>query len=74
MTAILMFRNSHGHVHRRAARALKGQNGQLTHDKMPLLADQSCDSTAFFAGGAIDQITGYDFNCEHESNYTPILE
>ena len=65
MMATLMFRYGHSHLHRRAARALKGQNGQLTQDKMPLLADQSCDSTALFAGGAIDQITGYDFNCKH---------
>ena len=65
MTATLMFRNGHSHVHRRAARALKGQSSQLTHDRMPLSADQPSDSTAFFAGGAVDQITSYDFNCKH---------
>ena len=65
MTATLMFRNGHSHVHGRAARALKGQSSQLTHDRMPLSADQSRDSTALFAGGAIDQITSYDFNCKH---------
>jgi hypothetical protein len=65
MGAILMFRNGDSHVHRRAAGALKGQSSQLTHDRMPLSADQSRESTALFAGGAIDQITGYDFNCKH---------
>ena len=65
MMATLMFRYGHSHVHRRAARALKGQSSQLTHDRMPLSADQSRDSTALFAGGAIGQITGYDFNCKH---------
>jgi hypothetical protein len=65
MTAILMFRNGHSHAHRRAVGALKGQNSQLMHDRMPLSADQSRESTALFASGAIDQITGYDFNCKH---------
>jgi hypothetical protein len=65
MTATLMFRNGHSHVHRRAAGALKGQGSQLTHDRMPLSADQSRGSAALFADGAIDQITGYDFNCKH---------
>jgi hypothetical protein len=65
MTTTLMIRNGHSHVHRRAARALEGQSSQLTHDRMPLSADQPRGSTALFAGGAIDQITGYDFNCKH---------
>jgi hypothetical protein len=65
MIATLMFRYGHCHVHGRAARALKGQGSQLTHDRMPLSADQSRDSTAFFAGGAIDQIASYDFNYKH---------
>ena len=65
MIATLMFRYGHSHVHGRTAGALKGQSSQLTHDRMPLRADQSRNSTAFFAGGAIDQITSYDFNCKH---------
>jgi hypothetical protein len=65
MTVTLMLWDGHSHVHRRAAGALKGQGSQLRHDRMPLSADQSRDSTALFADGAIDQITGYDFNCKH---------
>ena len=65
MIATLMFRNGHRHVDGGAARALKGQSSQLTHDRVPLSADQSRGSNALFAGGAIDQITGYEFNCKH---------
>jgi hypothetical protein len=69
MTVTLMLRNNgYRHVHRRAAGALKGQGSQLTHDRMPLSADQSRKSTALFADGAIDQIAGYDFNCKHWSS------
>jgi hypothetical protein len=65
MTVILMLRNGHRHMHRRAAGALKGQDSQFTHDRMPLSADQSRETTALFAEGTIDQIAGYDFNCKH---------
>ena len=65
MTVLLMLGNGHRHVHRRAAGALKGQDSQLTHDRMPLSADQPRGSVALFANGPIDQTTGYDFNCEH---------
>lgn len=65
MITTLMFRTHHSHVHRRTTRALKGQGSQLTHDSMPLSADQSRDSTALFAGGAVGQIASYDFNCKH---------
>jgi hypothetical protein len=65
MTVLLMLGNGHRHVHRRAAGALKGQDSQLTHDRMPLSANQSRDSTALLADGAFDQIAGYDFNCKH---------
>jgi hypothetical protein len=58
MTVSLMFRNGHRYVHCRAAAALKGQESQSTHDRMPLSADQSRESTAFFADRAIDQIAG----------------
>jgi hypothetical protein len=61
-------------VHGGAARALKRQSSQLTHHRVPLSADQSRDSAALFAGGAIDQIASYDFNSKHWSMYTPLFE
>ena len=65
MTVTLMLRNGHRHVHSRAAGALKGQGSHFTHERMPLSADQSRDSTALLADGDIDQIADYDFNREH---------